>query len=110
MRTGTALAADYKQIELRLMAHFSGDPALCALLRNPAQDPFTLLAAEWKRVAVDKVRGDTTRGGKKWDNEGSRLHDIGSREQQSAKRRPPAKTAPPTTLIAPSVAGHCGFC
>eukprot|EP00198_Chlamydomonas_reinhardtii_P012144 XP_001701481.1 DNA polymerase theta [Chlamydomonas reinhardtii] len=49
------LAADYKQIELRLMAHFSSDAALCALLRNPAQDPFILLAAEWKKVPVEQV-------------------------------------------------------
>lgn len=38
------------------MAHFSRDPALCELLRNPTQDPFTLLAAEWRRVPVEKVR------------------------------------------------------
>ncbi|GIL88385.1 hypothetical protein Vretifemale_16356, partial [Volvox reticuliferus] len=49
------LTADYKQIELRLMAHFSNDTALCELLRNPNQDPFTLLAAEWKRVPVQQV-------------------------------------------------------
>ncbi|GFR45959.1 hypothetical protein Agub_g7428, partial [Astrephomene gubernaculifera] len=53
------LTADYKQIELRLMAHFSGDAALCALLRNPHQDPFVLLAAEWKRVPVEQVTPET---------------------------------------------------
>ncbi|KXZ52413.1 hypothetical protein GPECTOR_9g457 [Gonium pectorale] len=52
------LAADYKQIELRLMAHFSGDAALCALLRNPNHDPFTLLAAEWKRLPAEQITSE----------------------------------------------------
>lgn len=49
------MAADYCQIELRLMAHFSGDVALCAMLSDPKQDPFILLAAQWKGVDVKQV-------------------------------------------------------
>ena len=50
------LSADYKQMELRMMAHCSGDAGLCQLLRDPAQDPFTMLASRWKRVHVNQVR------------------------------------------------------
>jgi DNA polymerase theta len=41
------LSADYRQLELRLMAHFSGDAALRAMLADGAADPFAALAARW---------------------------------------------------------------
>lgn len=50
------MAVDYCQVELRLMAHFSGDKALCCMLSDPKQDPFILLAAQWKGVDTKGVR------------------------------------------------------
>ena len=44
------LSADYAQMELRLMAHLSGDESLRAVLADPDQDPFTQWAAQWLRV------------------------------------------------------------
>ena len=44
------LSADYAQMELRLMAHLSGDESLRAVLADPHQDPFTQWAAQWLRV------------------------------------------------------------
>ncbi|VFQ97668.1 unnamed protein product [Cuscuta campestris] len=41
------LTADYSQIELRLMAHFSKDSSLIELLSNPHGDAFTMIAARW---------------------------------------------------------------
>ncbi|XP_052209368.1 helicase and polymerase-containing protein TEBICHI isoform X2 [Diospyros lotus] len=41
------LAADYSQIELRLMAHFSQDNSLIELLREPHGDVFIMIAAKW---------------------------------------------------------------
>lgn len=43
------LSADYSQIELRLLAHFSGDPLLCQLLHQSGSqgDVFKLIAAAW---------------------------------------------------------------
>ncbi len=40
-------AADFKSIELRLLAHLSGDPTLTAILSQSPGDVFTLLASEW---------------------------------------------------------------
>jgi hypothetical protein len=48
------LSADYCQIELRLMAHFSGDAQLLAALA--AGDPFKQLAAQWLKKDQDQVR------------------------------------------------------
>jgi DNA polymerase family A len=51
------LAADYCQIELRMMAHLSGDEKLHAALTGTGQDdPFVRLAAQW--LGVDKVRSN----------------------------------------------------
>jgi DNA polymerase theta len=41
------VTADYSQIELRLMAHFSKDTALIELLRKPDGDVFTMIASRW---------------------------------------------------------------
>ncbi|GER38071.1 DNA polymerase I family protein [Striga asiatica] len=41
------LTADYSQIELRLMAHFSKDNSLIKLLTSPQGDVFTMIAAKW---------------------------------------------------------------
>ncbi|KAL9230313.1 hypothetical protein vseg_005682 [Gypsophila vaccaria] len=41
------LAADYSQIELRLMAHFSKDSSLIELLSDPKGDAFTMVASRW---------------------------------------------------------------
>jgi DNA polymerase theta len=50
------LSADYAAVELRLMAHFSGDAALAALLRDGADhDAFVALAARWRGVAPAAV-------------------------------------------------------
>ncbi|KAG0620039.1 hypothetical protein M758_4G184200 [Ceratodon purpureus] len=49
------LSADYSQIEVRLMAHFSGDPTLVSLLSQPNGDLFRLLAAQWAGVTECKV-------------------------------------------------------
>ena len=49
------LSADYAQMELRLMAHLSGDEALCAMLRDPSQDPFTLWASQWMLIPASQA-------------------------------------------------------
>ncbi len=48
-------AADYRQVEFRLMAHFSGDAALARIFSDGATDPFRLLAAQWLRLAPEQV-------------------------------------------------------
>ncbi|GLU01406.1 hypothetical protein SLE2022_187150 [Rubroshorea leprosula] len=49
------LTADYSQIELRLMAHFSKDSALIELLSKPQGDVFTLMAAIWTGKQEDSI-------------------------------------------------------
>lgn len=41
------LTADYSQIELRMMAHFSKDSLLVELLSDPQGDIFAMIAAKW---------------------------------------------------------------
>ncbi|GAB5030902.1 dna polymerase theta [Nannochloropsis oceanica] len=48
------LSADYSQIELHILAHFSKDPLLCEAL-NRHEDVFRSLAASWKRVSIESV-------------------------------------------------------
>jgi DNA polymerase I-like protein with 3'-5' exonuclease and polymerase domains len=48
------LSADYSQIELHILAHFSEDPLLCAALGRH-EDVFRSLAASWKRVPIESV-------------------------------------------------------
>lgn len=55
------VSADYCQIELRLMAHFSGDAALLAALTQPGGDPFIEMAASW--LKLDKAQVGAERGG-----------------------------------------------
>uniref|UniRef100_A0A3B5LRE5 Polymerase (DNA directed) nu n=1 Tax=Xiphophorus couchianus TaxID=32473 RepID=A0A3B5LRE5_9TELE len=51
----TFLAADFCQVELRLLAHFSSDPELLRIFTDPQADVFTMLASQWKVVGVDEV-------------------------------------------------------
>ena len=57
------LAADYSQIELRIMAHLSGDEGLMNAFRN-GLDVHTATAAEVFNVALDKVTSDQRRSAK----------------------------------------------
>jgi len=54
------LAADYSQIELRIMAHMSGDPGLTRAFRHD-QDVHRATAAEVFGVAVDEVASEHRR-------------------------------------------------
>ncbi|GFH24058.1 uncharacterized protein HaLaN_21775, partial [Haematococcus lacustris] len=49
------LAADYCQVELRMMAHLSQDAVLCGMLQQPGADPFKGLAASWLQIPQDQV-------------------------------------------------------
>ncbi|XP_015230931.1 PREDICTED: DNA polymerase nu [Cyprinodon variegatus] len=51
----TFLSADFCQVELRLLAHFSSDPELLHIFTNPQSDAFTMLASQWKGKSVDEV-------------------------------------------------------
>lgn len=55
------LAADYSQIELRIMAHFSRDMGLCDAFKSGV-DVFRSLAAQWKGIEegeiTDQQRGE----------------------------------------------------
>ncbi|KAG7674871.1 hypothetical protein KSW81_002381 [Nannochloris sp. 'desiccata'] len=57
------LSADYKQLELRMMAHLSGDPILVAMLHDTNIDPFMQLAAKWlgKQSIAAVTLGDRAR-------------------------------------------------
>jgi len=54
------LVADYSQIELRLMAHFSGDPALVSAFRDAA-DVHARTAAEIFGISESEVTSDQRR-------------------------------------------------
>ncbi|CAN2388429.1 Polymerase (DNA directed) nu [Pristimantis euphronides] len=50
------LAADFSQIELRLLAHFSADPALLKLFNETQRtDVFTNLASQWKAIEYENI-------------------------------------------------------
>ncbi|XP_066430879.1 DNA polymerase nu [Eleutherodactylus coqui] len=50
------LAADFSQIELRLLTHFSADPALLKLfIETERTDVFTEVASQWKDVAYENI-------------------------------------------------------
>ncbi|KAF7112344.1 hypothetical protein RHSIM_RhsimUnG0237900 [Rhododendron simsii] len=59
------LAADYSQIELRLMAHFSKDTALIQLLSKSHGDIFTMIAVKWtekeESIVTSQERDQTKR-------------------------------------------------
>ena len=48
------LSADYSQIELRVLAHFCGDPNLCKEL-SQGLDVFKKLASKWKKKPLNEV-------------------------------------------------------
>jgi len=51
---GTMIAADYSQLELRIIAHLSADKKLVNIL-NTTGDVFRTLAAELKMIDVNSV-------------------------------------------------------
>ncbi|XP_077606644.1 DNA polymerase nu [Crocuta crocuta] len=52
----TFLAADFSQIELRILAHLSGDPELLKLFRESEKDDvFSTLTSQWKDVPAERV-------------------------------------------------------
>ncbi|BES88137.1 DNA polymerase theta [Nesidiocoris tenuis] len=51
------LSADYCQLELRILAHFSQDPDLLSSIHNEA-DVFVSIAAKWNNISPDKVTDD----------------------------------------------------
>lgn len=57
------LAADYSQIELRVLAHFSEDETLCAAFANN-EDIHTLVASQVENVPLDDVTSDMRRRAK----------------------------------------------
>lgn len=57
------LAADYSQIELRVLAHFSEDETLCEAFAS-GQDIHTLVASQVNGVALDEVTSQMRRGAK----------------------------------------------
>ncbi|XP_058481284.1 DNA polymerase nu isoform X2 [Solea solea] len=54
----TFLAADFCQVELRLLAHLSSDPELLRIFSNPQADVFTMLASQWKRMSEGEVTSE----------------------------------------------------
>ena len=54
------ICADYSQIELRMLAHLSGDPVLCDAFANDA-DIHAAVAAEVFGVSMDQVNSDMRR-------------------------------------------------
>ncbi|CAB1421450.1 unnamed protein product [Pleuronectes platessa] len=54
----TFLAADFCQVELRLLAHLSSDPELLRVFTNPQADVFTMLASQWKGVSEGEVTSE----------------------------------------------------
>ncbi|XP_012271353.1 DNA polymerase theta [Orussus abietinus] len=53
------LSADYCQLELRILAHFSKDPVLCYIMQKDG-DVFKSIAAQWNHVTEENV-DDTMR-------------------------------------------------
>ncbi|XP_042440198.1 helicase and polymerase-containing protein TEBICHI-like [Zingiber officinale] len=52
------LTADYSQIELRLMAHFSKDLPLIELLSKPDGDVFIMMASRWTSKPESSINSD----------------------------------------------------
>ncbi|KAF4013216.1 hypothetical protein G4228_004624, partial [Cervus hanglu yarkandensis] len=52
----TFLAADFSQIELRILAHLSGDPELLKLFQeSEREDVFSTLTSQWKDISPERV-------------------------------------------------------
>ncbi|XP_052497754.1 DNA polymerase nu [Budorcas taxicolor] len=52
----TFLAADFSQIELRILAHLSGDPELLKLFQESERDDvFSTLTSQWKDISPERV-------------------------------------------------------
>lgn len=51
------LSADYCQLELRLLTHFSQDSVLCEIMKRQG-DIFRSIAAKWNKVTEEKVFDD----------------------------------------------------
>ncbi|XP_032712174.1 DNA polymerase nu [Lontra canadensis] len=52
----TFLAADFSQIELRILTHLSGDPELLKLFRESERDDvFSTLTSQWKDIPPERV-------------------------------------------------------
>ncbi len=60
---GELLSADYSQVELRLMAHLSGDESLCEAFRN-GEDIHAATAAKIFHKSIDEVTGEERRRAK----------------------------------------------
>lgn len=60
---GLLLSADYSQVELRLMAHLSGDPSLCEAFRN-GEDIHTATAAKIFGKSIAEVTDEERRRAK----------------------------------------------
>ena len=60
---GLLLSADYSQVELRLMAHLSGDESLCEAFRN-GEDIHAATAAKIFGKAIDEVTAEERRRAK----------------------------------------------
>ena len=54
---GLILAADYSQLELRIIAHLSRDTRLIKIL-NEGGDVFRTIASQWKGVEPEEVTAD----------------------------------------------------
>ncbi|XP_040887738.1 DNA polymerase nu [Toxotes jaculatrix] len=54
----TFLAADFCQVELRLLAHLSSDPELLRVFTNPLADVFAMLASQWKGLSEGEVTSE----------------------------------------------------
>lgn len=48
------ISADYCQLELRILAHFSKEPSLCRILKKEG-DVFKNIAARWYNIAEENV-------------------------------------------------------
>ena len=60
---GLLLSADYSQVELRLMAHLSGDESLCEAFRN-GEDIHAATAAKIFQKSIDQVTAEERRRAK----------------------------------------------